>query len=389
MTRDIRLLTLSLFTWGIGEGLFFYFQPIYLAELGADPIQIGFILGLAGAATVLTHVPAGAISDRWGPKSVIVASWVLGMLAAWVMFLAPSLGWFVAGLVLYYLTLFVMSPLSAFITASRGRWTTSRALTTVFSAFNLGVIIGPATGGWLAESMGLRNVFAVSASIFVVSTVFALALRPMKPAEVETDRGYRGLLAQRKLIGYLGLILVTLFAMYLSWPLTPNFLTETRGVELTQIGVFGSINALGVVLLNLTVGRTRPKAGMIVVQGLVALSVMSLWRGQGLAWYGVGYWLAGAFKTGQALYVAHAESLVSARQLGFFYGLVETAIGTAMVLAAPAAGVLYNVHPWLPYPASLVLLVVSLILTLRFLPAVRPAPALTASGAVAPTQRSP
>lgn len=389
MTRDIRLITLSLFTWGIGEGLFFYFQPLYLAQLGADPIHIGLILGLAGAATLLTHVPAGAISDRWGPKSVIVASWVLGMLAAWIMFLAPSLGWFVAGLVLYYLTLFVMSPLSAFITASRGGWTTSRALTTVFSAFNLGVIIGPAAGGWLARSLGLRNVFAISASIFIVSTVFALSLQPLAPAEVEADRGYRELLTQRRLIGYLGLVLVSLFAMYLSWPLTPNFLADTRGVDITQIGIFGSVNALGVVMLNLTIGRTRPRMGLIVVQGLVALSALSLWQGQGLVWYGMGYWLAGGFKTGMSLYVAHAESLVSAKQLGFFYGLVETAIGTAMVLAAPAAGLLYNLQAWLPYPASLALLVVSLLLTLRFLPSTQPTTGLTASGAVAPTQRSP
>ena len=59
MNRDLRLLAFSLLLWGVGEGLFFYFEPIYLERLGANPVQIGFILGLTGAAAALSHsVPA-------------------------------------------------------------------------------------------------------------------------------------------------------------------------------------------------------------------------------------------------------------------------------------------------------------------------------------------
>ena len=58
MYRDIKLLSLSLFIWGLEEGLFLFFQPIYLQQLGADPIQIGSILGLIriafGAAQIST-----------------------------------------------------------------------------------------------------------------------------------------------------------------------------------------------------------------------------------------------------------------------------------------------------------------------------------------------
>jgi hypothetical protein len=30
MTRDLILVALSLFAWGLGEGMFIFFQPIYL-----------------------------------------------------------------------------------------------------------------------------------------------------------------------------------------------------------------------------------------------------------------------------------------------------------------------------------------------------------------------
>ncbi len=32
MTRDLRILGLSALTWGIGEGMFVYFLPIYMQE---------------------------------------------------------------------------------------------------------------------------------------------------------------------------------------------------------------------------------------------------------------------------------------------------------------------------------------------------------------------
>ena len=45
MSRDFILVIISLLTWGIGEGAFLYFQPIYLEELGASPLVVGSILG--------------------------------------------------------------------------------------------------------------------------------------------------------------------------------------------------------------------------------------------------------------------------------------------------------------------------------------------------------
>jgi hypothetical protein len=45
MKRDLILVAIAMFAWGLGEGMFLYFQPLYLEELGANPIMIGTILG--------------------------------------------------------------------------------------------------------------------------------------------------------------------------------------------------------------------------------------------------------------------------------------------------------------------------------------------------------
>ncbi len=368
MTRDLKLISLALFLWGIGEGLFTYFQPVYLQQLGADPVGIGAILGLAGVSAVLTHIPAGSVSDRFGTKSAIVASWVIGTVAAFMMCLATTLVPFVAGLVIYSMTLFVMSPLSSFISNARGEWTSARALTTAFSSFNLGLIAGPAIGGGLAQSVGLRPVFAVAGVIFALSTLLVLRIGVHPVLTDDDGQSAWRVIRQPGMARFLGLILISLLALSLSWPLTPNFLTNQRGINLGTLGALGSFNALGVVVLNLTLGRIRPKLGFVLAHVVVGLSIAGLWLGSSVVWYGVGFFLAGGMRTAHTLAIAQSEPLVSRRNLGLAFGMVETMNGSALAIGPAIAGILYDMKPWLPFPVGLGMAAVTLVLSLKFLP---------------------
>jgi MFS family permease len=368
LTRDLRLVSLSLLLWGLGEGLFIYFQPLYLKELGASPLVIGGILGLAGVSLTFVHIPAGAVADHFGRKAVMTVSWVIGTLAALLMFLAPSLSVFATGMVAYYTTAFVMAPMSSYVTAARGTWPAARALTTSSAAYSAGVILGPLLGGLLGDTIGLRAVYGVATVIFVVSTVLILFIsaQPTDPAD-EAGR-YRALLSNRALGRLLAAVFVSMLAMYLFWPLTPNYLQAQHGVTLTNIGLFGSFNGLGVVVLNLTLGRTAPRKGFALAQILVAFSCLVLWRGIGLPWYALGYFLAGALRTARSLMTAMVDGLVERSQVGLAFGLAETVVSLMMVVAAPLAGVLYSIRPSLPYPVSLGIAALAFLLSLVMLP---------------------
>ena len=76
MSIDLVLLFISLFTWGIGEGLFFFFQPIYLGQLGANTMTIATVFSGFGLAMMLAHIPAGYLADRIGRKPLLIASWM-------------------------------------------------------------------------------------------------------------------------------------------------------------------------------------------------------------------------------------------------------------------------------------------------------------------------
>ena len=371
MSRDLILIAISMFTWGVGEGMFLYFQPIYLQQLGADPVRIGAILGGFGLMMTISHMPAGYLADRLGRRPVMQAAWVLGVLATWIMALAGSLPIFVSGLLLYGVTMFVLSPLYSYVTAARGKLSVGRALTLISAAFNLGVVIGPVLGGYIGEVAGLRQTYFIAGWIFIVSTIVIFLIRP-QPVDTPTPemRGNAWLLNQRA-FAYLGIVFLAMFATYLPQPLSPNFLQNQRNLSLSQIGQLYSMSSIGVVVLNLALGQLPARVGFMLGQAAVGLFALLLWQGSGLPWYLIGYFLLGGYKTARSLATAQMQEFVHQAKMGLSYGLIETVSSTAMILSPILAGYLYNLRPTWMYPTGVALVLASILVNLLYSPAAK------------------
>ncbi|RMF50818.1 MAG: MFS transporter [Anaerolineae bacterium] len=370
MTRDLILLAIALFTWGFGDSMFFLFQPLYLQDLGANPQMIGNILGMVGVAMTVAHLPAGYLADRIGRRPLLYAAWTLGCVATWVMALSPALPWFVFGTVLYGLTSFVMVPMYSYITAARGKLSVGRAITLTTAAFSLGSVIGPLVGGWIGDTIGLHRTFLVAAVIFVFSTLIVLAIRA-QPVENDSEEGAAGALRSLlnpRYLQYLSIVFVVMLATYLPQPLSQNYLQDVHHLSRTQIGSVISMRNLGVAVFNLALGQLNARVGFLLAQGAMALFSLALWRGTGLPWYMLGYFLMGSYQTARSLASAQARALVSKINMGLAYGLVETTASLAIIIAPPLAGFVYNRGPALIYPLSLAAIGLAFLLTLFFSP---------------------
>jgi DHA1 family multidrug resistance protein-like MFS transporter len=368
MKRDLILIGTAMFAWGVGEGLFIYFQPIYLEQLGADPIMIGTILGGFGLTMTISHIPAGYLADRIGRKPLMVAAWTTGTIAAWVMALAPSLSIFVVGLFIYGMTLFVMSPLQSYLTAARGNLSVGRVITLMSAGFNLGAVIGPVLGGWIGDQFGLRQAYIVAGVIFILSLI-VISFINSQPVELVTtaESGNRWFSSPRYLI-YMGVIFFSIFAMYLPQVLTPNFLSNQGSYDLSQIGILFSVSSIGVVVLNLVLGSMPALTGFLIGQAAVIAFSLILWWTSGLGWYLIAFFMLGGYKTARNLGMAQVRELVPSAKMGLAYGFAETVGSSAVILAPIAAGFLYTQNPVLMYALGFGLLVISIFISAQFSP---------------------
>lgn len=385
MIRDLILLAVALFTWGVAESMFLFFQPIYLKELGADPIRIGVILGGFGLMMVSSHIPAGYLADRVGRKPVIVSAWVMGLVTAWIMALANTLPVFIIGMFLYGLTMFVIAPLNSYVTAARGKLSVGRAITLISASYNLGAVIGPLLGGRVGEQFGLRQNYIIAGFLIMVSTLVVLFLRPQpveRGSHAETSNGW---LRTSPYWYYVGAIFLAAFAMYLAQPLAPNFLAEQRSLSLEQIGLLYSATSLGVVLLNLILGSFPARTGFLIGQAAVGVYALILWQAVGMPWYILGFLLLGGYKAARNLGIAQVRELAPQAKIGFAYGLTETISGTATVLAPLLAGYLYTQQPTWIFALSAGLIGISLLVSARFSPAQQTTPDQITSVSSTPT----
>ena len=370
MSRDLILVAFALMTWGVGEGMFLFFEPLYLQEMGASPLEIGAILGGVGIVMTIAYLPAGYLSDRFGRRPMLVSAWILGTTATWVMALSGTLPIFVLGIGLYGFTSFVVVPLNSYVTAARGKWSVARAITFISAAFNFGAILGPLLGGWIGEQVGLHFSFLAAAFIFLLSTSIILFIRPQHVEISSYDRGrfgFGGLLNER-FMRYLVMIFIVMFAMYLPQPLSQNFLQNERGISLFQIGQLISARSAGIVILNLTLGQLNARIGFIIAQATMAMFTILIWHGTSFYQYTLGYILLGSYQTARSLAVAQGRALTQASNMGIAYGMIETVMSLAIILAPPLAGYLYTQNPVWIYSFSTMFIILSILITFFFSP---------------------
>lgn len=368
MNHSLLRLGGALFLWGIGESMFLLFQPVYLQELGASPIEIGAILGAFGAAMTLTHIPAGHLSDRLGRRPMLIAAWAVGVIATLLMATARSLPVFIAGLLLYGLTAFVASPLDSYTTAARGKWSVGRAITFVSMTFNAGAIVGPLIGGQIADQHGFRIVYFIAAGIFVLSTlaVFSVSAQPRDHHDLDNPPG--ALLRNRRYLAFLCIFFFVAFAAYVPQPLSSNYLRNQAGLSLSSIGQLISIAYLGTTVMALVLGQLEARTGFVLGQAAVAAFSVLMWQGLGFGWFAIGYFLLGGYRPVRSLGVAQVRGFVHKSQMGLAYGVAETLGSASTLLAPPLAGLLYSLDPGLMYPTGLGLVLLGIVLTLARVP---------------------
>lgn len=376
MNRDARLIALALLLWGVGEGLFFYIQPLYIEELGATSVQIGGLLSVANVVRAVAFLPAGILADSVPRKWVMVGGWITGLIGVLLVGLARSWQGLIPGLLVYAISAYCIPVVNAYLAHAVGGHNVAQTFTTVFAGYAAGGVLSPAVGGWLAEVTTMRMVYFASALVFGISLIAIVQVSPQTtPTRARVSVRWRSLL-NRRFIRFAASVCLVFVTLYLAFPLAPNFLRDVGGWRVTRIGALGSFQALGTALLNPLLGRLGQERadgdpgggvvggtrGLMVGQGLVWCSVLLLLLAGSFPVLAAAYVLRGAYQGCRSLTQARATELASEADRGLLLGATESFIAAAQVVAPYVAGWLYAADPTYPFLSSLVLIPVVLLL---------------------------
>lgn len=347
--RDLNLIAVSLFVWGLGESLFIIFLPLYMQQLGADPFKIGAILSASLLVMSVVQVPIGLLADRFGRRNLLYASWMLGFVATLIMGLAQNLNVFIAGWLLYGLTGAVVGVMNGYISNARGNWSVGRAVTYVSAFFNAGAMIGPFVGGMLAERFGLGAIYLIAAGIFLISMLIVLFIHKQPVIARHEVPSTRSLITNRSFMVTVFMIGLVIFGTYLPIPLTANFLQNERGISLISIGTFGSIASLSGILFNLFLGHLNPMLIYLICQLCVVAAAALFFGGSSTVVFGLAYFLSSGFRMFGSIAVAIVKPMVHEGQIGLAFGILDAGRTLSMMVAPLMAGWLYEVNPPLVY----------------------------------------
>jgi len=260
-------LALATFIDNIGGALIFPFFSLYLTwRYDVGLTEVGILFGIFFAASIFGSGLGGALADRMGRKTMLVAGLVISAVSTLAMAFVPSMEWFYP--VAFFIGLFsnLGGPARQAMVADLLRPDMRAEGYSILRVIvNLAVAIGPAIGGLLAARSYLL-LFLSDAVISLSVAGFVLrALPETKPVSVEKSKqeetlietftGYQRVLRDRGFIIFVfaGVLLMLVY-MQMNTTL-PVYLRDVHGIPEQGYGLLLSLNAGMVVIFQFFVTR--------------------------------------------------------------------------------------------------------------------------------------
>jgi MFS transporter, DHA1 family, multidrug resistance protein len=359
--QNLFAVTAATFIGFTGFTLVMPFLPLYFAELGVTDVGdialwSGLSLGVTPAITALMAPLWGRLADRVGRKIMIersLVSFVIVMAAmafvtrAWHIFALRAIQGLFAGYGALALTM-------AADIAPRDRM--AFAIGTVQTAQRIGPALGPVIGGAVAQLVGLRQAFFVTATFYVVALVLVFFLYDERglvrhEAVAAKPKGrvtFRNVLAFENFILLIAVVFGFTFVDRSFGPVLPLYIAEL-GTSLDRVPIVSGIvfslgagaAAIGNHLCRPLLDRASPR---VVIAGAAAVAAIGTLTfvvagGTGLLMLGTPILGLGIGAASTAAYTA-AGAVIPPEVRGTGFGLLSTGALLGLALSPVICGLL-------------------------------------------------
>ncbi len=324
-------------------------MPLFAATLGAGPAQVGTINGAFMLTAGLLSIPAGLLADRTGRKLPIIAGIIATALSSLLVTQCQLPGQMAAAYVLFGAGLAAFAPgMLSLVADIMPSDRLGQAYGWYTTAIYIAMTMGPASGGYLAKLLGLRQVFTVSGGLLVAVAVLAVLVLPKGQPRHKTElhavlAGSLELIRNRRLLACL---LATAgscigFGVFLTFlPLYASL----HGYDPAQVGLVFAAQAVTNVVGRVPIGKLADRIDRcwLISVGLICLAVALIALGQVTA---LTHLMACAVVMGVGMALtftaigALIAELIPALQRGLAMGMYNSCIYLGMMSGATVMGV--------------------------------------------------
>jgi len=386
----LALLGLIAFVFNLGGGLIAPEIPLYARSLGADYWDLGLIGASHGLAFAALTIPLGRASDRFGRRTLLLASGLAVAVAALCYVVSTRVAGLVVGKLVEAAGWAAFWPaIEAWAAEVFGR-RAGTAMGVGYGAYAAAFVIGTGAAGFVMEAAGLRAPFVV----YLVTATLALGLvlaMPGSPATAEphhaAGRGARasslpagdGEARRQRLLAY-GTGFVYVFGLGTVLSFLPVYAAD-RGLSPRAVGLLLAGYWMARLLAALVAGRISDRLGRraVLVPAMLVSAACGVLIGVPAGATALYAGTIGLGLTAGACAptcVGHIADHVRAADRGIAMGLFEGACGLSFLVSGLAGGrAAEALGPGVPYlmGAGLALGWTAVLLRgLRSLPAIRP-----------------
>ncbi len=334
-----------------GQGVISPILPLYAASFDVSTAMIGSTITAFGLARLITNVPAGIFADRRGRRFLLISGpliTAIGMAGSgfaddiWTLLVFR----FIAGLG----SGFYMTGAQIYLLDIAGPEQRGRYIATNQGALLVGVSLGPALGGVIADAYTLSTPFFVVAAAALCTSIYGYLRLPetlgAHAVEDADDSGPKVVVSRFALLRSADFLAVGFISMGVfsiragvRQTLVPLRLSDAFGLEVDELGLlFTALGAIGLVLIwpsGWAADRFGPKLLIVPTSLLIAVGISIVAIADSLELFVAGLAISaiGTSITGPAP-AAYVAAIVGEEQRGSAMGLYRT-FGDIGVVGSP------------------------------------------------------